>query len=159
MLQLYFTFTLSSQFTFLIFTDTHTHNLKPNSSHRPLWLHTHTLLQIQVLQLIPASPIFWTALLIVRPRNLPLSPQSPSTQRDALFLLTPTPPGCSRRRVSMVTLLQNVKVFFGLFVLSDEAAIHTCTPADTQPAGYSVQHHWHSCHWLQLCESVCVESK
>lgn len=42
----------------------------------------------------------------------------------------------------MVTLLQNVR---DLFVWSDEAVVHTCPSADTQPAHYSVQHHWHSC--------------
>lgn len=96
--------------------------------------HTHTLLQIQVLQFTPASPIFGNSTPHCASPNLPLSPHPPSTQRDALFLLTPTPPGCSRRQVSMVTLLQNVRVLFGLFVLSDEVVIRTCSPADTQPA-------------------------
>lgn len=91
-------------------------------------------------------PIFGTALLIVHlppispyPLKLPSNhPPTPHTQRDTLFLLTPTPPGCSRSQVSMVTLLQNVRAIFGLFVSSNQPVIHTCSPADTQPADCSV---------------------
>lgn len=163
-LQLYFTFSLSSQLTFLIltrvhthrYTPTHTHDLKPSISHMPWFTHTHThtlsLLQSQVLQFTPAFLIFGTAMLIVYSPSPPV-PSPTSTQRDTLFLLTPTPPGCSRGQVSMVTLLQNVRALFRPFVLSDEPVIHTCSLAETRLA--RVQHQWHSCH----CICVCVGSK
>lgn len=122
MLQLYFTFTPTS------------------SARAPRSLHINThLIWIQLTHLIhthrdphpkvtvpPRLPkCFGTALLIVRP---------PLPTRTLSFCSRPLLPGCSRSQVSMVTLLQNVSVLFGPFVLSDRLVIRTCSPADMQPA-------------------------
>lgn len=50
----------------------------------------------------------------------------------------PLLPWCSRSQVPMVTTLENVKAFFGLFVLTNQPVIRTCSPADTQPAVFSI---------------------
>lgn len=151
-----------SLYGFFLFNHPQTHTHTP--PHAQTRTHKHTILNLTV-HICPQSRThyyctskcyrsprhpytppfsnFWNSTAhCASPPHLPLSPQAslqpPPTPNGTLFLLTPTPPGCSRSQVSMVTLLQNVRAIFGLFVSSNQPVIHTCSPADTQPADCSV---------------------
>lgn len=87
-LQLYFTFTptFSARAPRSLHINTHSVH-----SHTSDWTHTHIVDNIQMLPFIPASQIFGTALLIVRPPSPHPTPPT-STHQDTFFLLTLSAP-------------------------------------------------------------------